>query len=85
MERPNTFKAEYKKRELNDLFKWFETRMDRLPASLQVDEGTYSPDLRATVTSLMHVIRAHTLTISQSGYVAQLMLIRERLKEEGVE
>ena len=81
MNRKELFKNEYTPEELNELYAWFEQRMERLPKSLQIDEATYTGDLRRTVKSYIRLLRAMGLTVSQSGYVAHLLLIRERLRE----
>ena len=81
MNRKELFKPEYTSEELEELFGWFEQRMDRLPKSMQIDEATYTGDLRRTVKSYIRLLRTMKLTVSQSGYVAHLLLIRERLRE----
>ncbi len=85
MERVKTFKTKYSQAELDELFAWFDSRMDRLPESLQVDEATYSVNVRETVSAYIRTIKNCELTVSLNGYVSQLMLIRERLKQEGLE
>ncbi|MBQ2459848.1 MAG: hypothetical protein II505_04160 [Bacteroidaceae bacterium] len=85
MERVKTFKTKYSPAELDELFAWFDSRMDRLPESLQVDEATYSANVLETVSAYIRTIKNCELTVSLNGYVSQLMLIRERLKQEGVE
>ncbi|MCR4921881.1 MAG: hypothetical protein K5945_09315 [Bacteroidaceae bacterium] len=81
MERKDLFKPEYKEEEMQELFEWFEQRMDRLPKTMQIDEATSTSDLRRTVVSYIRLLRSMKLTISHSGYVAHLLLIRERLRE----
>ena len=84
MERKDFFKAEYEASELQELFEWFEKHMEQLPRELQLDDATYTRDLPRTVRSYVHLLQNMRRTISQGGYVAHLMLIRERLRDEGL-
>ena len=68
---PHIYKPAYTKQEVDELTRWFEERMDRLPATLQLNEATAASDLPRTVTF--------------SGYMSHLDLIRLRLKEQGLE
>lgn len=85
MERVKTFKPKYSQSEVDELLAWFDSRMARLPEALQLDEATYSPNVRETVVAYARTIKNCTLTVSLNGYVSQLMLLRERLKQEGME
>lgn len=80
-----TFKPEYSKAEVKELITWFEERMDKLPADLQISSSTYTPDLKSTVNGLLEIMRVREMTVIFCGYAAHLFLIRERLKAQGME
>ena len=76
---PHIYKPAYTKQEVDELTRWFEERMDRLPATLQLNE--------ATVKALLAVLKVHkeNISVTFSGYMSHLDLIRLRLKEQGLE
>ncbi len=80
-----TFKPEFTKEEIQDLIAWFETRKDRLPATLQINRSSHTENLPHTVKRMIGVITEKGPTPTFSGYIAHLFLIRERLKEAGME
>ncbi len=84
---PHIYKPQYSRQEVEEVVRWFEERMERLPESLQLNEATSTPDLRRTVGALLNVLRIHkeTLSVTFSGYMAHLELIRLRLQEQGME
>ena len=73
--------------EVDELTRWFEERMDRLPATLQLNEATAASDLPRTVKALLAVLKVHkeNISVTFSGYMSHLDLIRLRLKEQGLE
>ena len=81
------FKREYEKEYIEELTGWFSKRMDHLPKELRVDKATMSYDLPKTVNALVRTIMQNkdNLTVTYSGYVCHLDLIRLRLKEQGME
>lgn len=86
MEEIYTFKPEYSKSEIQELITWFEERMDRLPDELQISRAAYTSDLKATVDSLLELMRVRSMNVvTFCGYAAHLFLIRERLKQQGME
>lgn len=85
MERKDLFKPEYKAEEMQELFDWFERHKEQLPKTLQIDDATATRDLPRTVNSYIRLLKNIRLTVSNAGYAAHLMLIRERLREEGME
>ena len=60
---------------------------DRLPATLQLNEATAASDLPRTVKALLAVLKGHkeNISVTFSGYMSHLDLIRLRLKEQGLE
>ena len=82
---PHIYKPAYTKQD--ELTRWFEERMDRLPATLQLNEATAASDLPRTVKALLAVLKVHkeNISVTFSGYMSHLDLIRLRLKEQGLE
>ena len=64
---PHIYKPAYTKQEVDELTRWFEERMDRLPATLQLN------------------VHKENISVTFSGYMSHLDLIRLRLKEQGLE
>ena len=86
--KPAVYKPEYSKDEVKSLLAWFAERMDRLPATMQLDPATRTADLPRTVRAFSALLKAQAdgvTSVTFSGYVAHLELIRQRLKEQGVE
>ena len=81
----NTFKPKYSLEEIQDLVKWFKERMDRLPATLVLDECTKTDDLPKTVKAFIALLDREKINPFWSGYISHLLLIRERLREQGIE
>lgn len=84
---PHVYKPGYKKEEVKELVAWFEERMDRLPASIQLNAATKTSNLPRTVKALVELlkVRGGVPSVTFSGYVAHLELIRLRLKEQGLD
>ena len=84
---PHIYKPAYTKQEVDELTRWFEERMDRLPATLLLNEATAASDLPRTVKALLSVLKVHkeNISVTFSGYMSHLDLIRLRLKEQGLE
>ena len=78
------FRPEYTREECEQEIAWFEARMDKLPASLQINASTYAPDLRLTVTNLIRTLRANKVMVTFAGYLSTLLQIKERLLEQGM-
>lgn len=79
------YKPQYTEEEVNSLTEWFEERMDRLPKTLRIDKATESKDLPRTVSSYIKLLRSIRMNVANSGYMAHLLFIREKLIEEGLE
>lgn len=77
---------EYKKHftddELKALVEWFKQRMDRLPASLQLDKATLIKDLKHTVTLYFDVVHLHKDNPTYSGQIYLLFKIKACLEEQ---
>lgn len=80
-----TFKSEYTEAEVKELIAWFAPRMDKLPAALQLNRSSRTDDLPHTVRRMVGVITEKGHSSTFSGYISHLFLIRERLKEQGME
>ena len=83
---PHVYQPAYTTQETDEIVRWFEKRMDRLPQSLQLNEATSTTDLPRTVKSLLKVAKGHrdNISVTFSGYLAHLALIRLRLEESGM-
>ena len=84
---PHVWKPAYSRQEVDELTRWFEERMDRLPRTMQLNGSTSTSDLPRTVKALSAVLKAHKekMPVTFSGYISHLELIRLRLKEQGME
>ncbi len=80
-----TFKPVFSRGEQKELMEWFEQRMDKLPKEIQINKSTRSTDLPRTVQAMIGVIKEKGGSTAFSGYIAHLVLIRERLKMQGME
>ena len=80
-----TFKPDFTKEEVNELIAWFEERMDRMPAELQINKSSYTKNLRFTVTKLISMLKEREVTVTICGYIAHLALIKERLIQAGMD
>ena len=80
-----TFKKQFEEADVADLTAWFEARMDKLPQELQLSNSTHSVNLTKTVKMMLGVVRQKGTSPTFGGYMAHLALIRERLKEQGME
>ena len=80
-----TFKPDFTKEEVNELIAWFEERMDRMPAELQINKSSQTKNLRFTVTKLISMLKEREVTVTICGYIAHLALIKERLIQAGME
>jgi len=78
------YKANYTEAFCNEQLKWFEERMDRLPASMEISASTRTSDLPLTVRSLMQTLRSNKPSVTFSGYMETLLKIKDRLQEEGL-
>ena len=83
---PHVYQPAYTVKEADEMIRWFEERLDRLPQSLQLNEATSTADLPRTVRALLKVVQVHrdNISVTFSGYVAHLALIRLRLEEQGM-
>lgn len=84
---PHVFQPGYKKAEAEDVLVWFEEHLDRLPQTLQLNEATSTKNLPRTVEALMSVVKSREdmLDVTFSSYMSHLILIRQRLMEQGME
>lgn len=84
---PHIYRPGYKKAEAEEVLGWFRERMERLPRSLQLNEATSTKNLPRTVEALMSVVksRENMLDVTFSSYMSHLLLIRQRLMEQGME
>lgn len=80
-----TFKPDFTKEEVNELIAWFEERMDRMPAELQINKSSHTKNLRFTVAKLISMLKDRDVTVTLCGYIAHLALIKERLIRDGME
>lgn len=79
------YKPDYDEAFRDEQVKWFEERMEQLPQSLQVNQSTFSPDLRVTVRALITTVKSNKPDTVFSGYMELLMQIKDRLQEQGIE
>jgi hypothetical protein len=79
------YKPDYDEAFRDEQVKWFEERMEQLPQSLQVNQSTFSPDLRVTVRALITTVKSNKPDKVFSGYMELLMQIKDRLQEQGIE
>ena len=80
----HTFKPQYTPEEIQDLIKWFQERMDQLPKSLALDDSISTDDLPKVVKILILRMGDGNITPTWSGYASRLILIKERLIENGL-
>lgn len=80
-----TYKPDYADAEIRELLAWFEARMDKLPQELQINCSSHTTQLPKTVKRMMTVIGIKGSTPTFGGYIAHLFLIRERLKQQGMD
>ena len=66
---PHIYKPAYTKQEVDELTRWFEERMDRLPATLQLNEATAASDLPRTVKALLAVLKVHKENIRDFQWI----------------
>lgn len=78
------FKPTYTREACEKEIAWFEERMDQLPDSLQINDASYAPNLRLTVTNLIRTIRANKPTVIFAGYMETLLQVKDRLQEQGM-
>lgn len=76
------FKPHYDEKELEELYEWFEQRMDRLPEKLQVLDCMSTKNLAKTVEAYLHLLKNSRRSVATNGYTAQLFTIREALKRD---
>lgn len=81
----NAFKEKYSKEELKEVVDWFKERMDKLPMALRLNECTKTKNLPKAVDKLMALTERPNLDVCFSGYMSQLFIIRELLREKGME
>lgn len=84
---PHVYKPTYTRQELDELARWFEERMERLPAALQIDEATRTSDLPRTVKALLALLKTQkgNVSVTFSGYMFRLQTIRSCLEKQGME
>lgn len=85
MERIITYKTQYSDEEMRDLIDWFNARIDRLPQRIRLDDSTVVEDVAYFTHSMLSRLQKVEQSNSMNGYHARLFLLRERLKEQGME
>lgn len=85
MERIVTYKKKYTDEELKDLLDWFRARMDRLPEKVRLDASTVVEDVPHFTKAMIGRVLKLEQSASMNSYHARLFLLRERLKEQGME
>jgi hypothetical protein len=81
----NTFKPKYSLEEIRELVTWFKDRMDKLPETLVLDECSKTDNLQKTVKAFIALLDRDKINPFWSGYISHFLLIRERLREQGIE
>ncbi|MCM1108139.1 MAG: hypothetical protein NC388_03660 [Clostridium sp.] len=84
-EKIDMFKKNFTQEELDEIVEWLEQRMDRLPQSMHLDKATWTDDLPKTVRSYIRMMKGRKPTTTVSGYIAQMLVMRKRLQQMGVE
>lgn len=79
------FKERYTREELSELVAWFSQRMDKLPRQLVIDDTCTSTDLPRTVYALCKLAQRPGIDVCFSGYISQLLTIRDLLTAQGME
>lgn len=80
-----TFKPEFTNDEVKELIEWFASRIEKLPMAMQLNRSSHTDNLPHTVRRMIGVITEKGSSPTFSGYISHLFLIRERLKEQGME
>lgn len=75
----------YTKEYCEEQLKWFEERMDKLPKEFQINESSYSPDLRYTISGFIKTLRHNKPSVTFSGYLETLLRIKEKLQAQGID
>lgn len=83
----HTYKPNFNAEEIREVMDWFRQRLDRIPHEpFRINKSTTTPDLHHTVERYLLTVGKYEETPPQfSGYVAHLLLIRIRLREQGME
>lgn len=82
LEHIEMFKPHYDEMECQELFEWFEQRMDRLPEKLKILECMSTDNLKKTVAAYLRLLKSGRRNVVMCGYMAQLFTIREALKRD---
>ncbi len=80
-----TFRTDFTKAEVKELIAWFEERMNRLPATLQINKSSKTDNLQFTVGKLIAMLKGREVNVTLCGYIAHLELIKKRLEQNGME
>lgn len=75
------YKTHYDKAELDELKLWFETHRDALPESFSDGKMLTIPDLHHTVNVAIDQLKHPNMSISFSGQLYHLFLLRDKLKD----
>lgn len=78
------FKPQFSQEEIMALVHWFDERMDQLPPSLQLDDSCYAEDLPKVVRILISRMKDGIITPVWGAYATRLLLIKERLIDNGM-
>lgn len=78
------YKKHYTDEEREECFQWFDKHMDQLPQTLEGIRSIRISDLPFTVSRMVSVLRNRmTAGRTFNGQFSILLLIREKLREQG--
>ena len=75
------YKTSYTKEEMDELADWFEANLERMPASLKINEFMKVDDLPFTVKQVVENLRKGQGSIAFSGQVHQFYLLRDAIEK----
>lgn len=75
------FKNGHSAEEIKALRAWFETHKTELPASLQLDEATFIPDLLTTFSNFLAVAELHGNNPTYKGQIHMVFKMKKRIEE----
>lgn len=74
------YKKQYTAAELAELKAWFAAHKDQLPATLQLDQATFVPDVARAVAQLEEIADLHYANPTFSGQIYLLFKIRQKIE-----
>lgn len=75
------FKNGHSSEEIKTLRAWFESHKTEIPASLQLDEATFIPDLPTTFDNFLSVAELHGNNPTYRGQIHLLFKMKKRMDE----